>query len=377
VWKRSTVEDWLKLHKLDVAIVEDVTAGLRNGALATEPAFPISSQSERAVLPACGECLDRIVQPAVAGLIGVDKSTVLAELRLVEDASETSFLPCTLDRGQAEIPVILMRWSGTSADLLCLAHEYGHAVQLVLSAGSPMPPVAREVCAFLGELALIRWSREHAPDLYGPLIEVWRAENARYFDEDLDDLRADLRAPDKGYQYRLNYPLARAMAVQIETLWGRDEITGLFACGDRAMEILPYSRLADEAAALPNYLPPFSSAGPPEGPLSAYRSLGAITLLDVDGRSGRGDALIAHYYDETVHHLKTSTVFIALRPDGRPIGYATWQVEPQTDAFILTHQVAPFGDYRVLQDTLREHMSHEGLALAVHQDSARREQRAW
>ena len=68
--------------------------------------------------------------------------------------------PHTVDRGASELPAIVVPWrTGCAAEALSLAHELAHAVQIVAThAKTPnaaMPPVAREVCAFLGERALL------------------------------------------------------------------------------------------------------------------------------------------------------------------------------------------------------------------------------
>jgi len=59
------------------------------------------------------------------------------------------------------LPSIVVPWrSGCAAEALSLAHELAHAVQIratpARTPGGVMPPVAREVCAFLGERALLR-----------------------------------------------------------------------------------------------------------------------------------------------------------------------------------------------------------------------------
>ena len=110
-------------------------------------------------------------------------------------------------------PEIVVLEPASPADLLSLAHEAAHAAQLILSRGSFMPPLAREACAFLGEIAFVEWMRQHEPDMFPSLFAAWLKHDEAYCGADLEALLQALGDPQTPYEYRMNYPLARAAAV--------------------------------------------------------------------------------------------------------------------------------------------------------------------
>ena len=186
-----------------------------------------------------------------------------------------------------------------------------------------MPPVARETCAFLGELALIYWAKQNQTDLAARLLRVWREENQRYFGDDRALLRVALGGPESAYTYRMNYPLARAAAV---VMWraGAD-LQRLFKAGSEAMNLLPLAKIADVAGLSQNYLPPMPPPDTDQPAIDAYRALGAMALLDIDFWKGESERRIEGYYANLLHHLHNRTAFIALDEVRRPVGYASWR----------------------------------------------------
>ena len=61
----------------------------------------------------------------------------------------------TLDNGPTAFPTIFYSYRGEPSDSLTIAHEFAHALQIRASRGKFVPPIMREVCAFVGEWALI------------------------------------------------------------------------------------------------------------------------------------------------------------------------------------------------------------------------------
>jgi len=137
--------------------------------------------------------------------------------------------PCTIDDGPECPPRILLRWRGTADDLMCLAHEAGHALQVVWSDHAITPPLLRETCAFLSEIAVLRWALCHCSELHRALVDVWERENARYFGSDMEVLRADLLQPERAHTYRHNYPLARLAALRLASDWDTARLCSVFA----------------------------------------------------------------------------------------------------------------------------------------------------
>lgn len=120
----------------------------------------------------------------------------------------------TYDLGFGDLPFVSLHYQGRAADFLAMAHEFGHALQIVASwenGEGQMSPVARECCAFMAELAVIR----HCQDRFPTLIIAHSSDDAIYFGEHTDALEAALNDNRLPYQFDWNYPLARHFAVKL------------------------------------------------------------------------------------------------------------------------------------------------------------------
>lgn len=379
---------WLQHHGLTTDFVNDIIQARNAGALAEVPAHWSSFCADQLQdEPAIDRqhAFDAIVRPALCELLdpsarrGLDPQLgqVLFDWRTPDQIDA----PHTFRHPDTRTLHIVMAWQGTPNDLLCLAHETAHAAQMILSNDDHMPPVARETCAFLGELCVMQHVYHYDRACFQSLMHYWFEDNGRYFGRDCAAIVAGLKAPQSPYHYRLNYPLARLSAVCIfnDLATQPDEtvqrIKDMFASGKNGMTHLPLETLAGFADALENYLPPFPRSEP--SALTAYQSIGAMALLDIDFYQGRSEQKIGDYYQEVLENLQKQTAFVALRQDQRPIGYATWQSDPQTNQVTLTHQTAPFGDHLALQRTLRQRFGANVAVCAHHSRSARKEQVTW
>lgn len=373
-----SVSEWLHLHDLNSKTAFDCIWGIECDLLQ----FDLDGRHEdrdTVAVPDVGAldtAVDAVVTPALAAGLGIERSVLDDLVQSVRwgDLPEGE-PPQTIDHGVGQPTEIRIAWQGSISDLICLAHEVAHAVQLQLSAGSFMPPVARETCAFLGELALIDWAKQTQTDLAAKLLEVWREENQRYFADDCVLLRAALGDPESAYTYRMNYPLARAAAV---VMWrtGAD-LQRLFKAGSEAMNLLPLAKIADVAGQSQNYLPPLPPPDTDHSAIDAYRALGAMALLDIDFWKGESERRIEDYYSTLLHHLQNRTAFVALDEVRRPVGYATWRKAAGDNTVTLMRQAAPFGDHLLLQEALERHLGQESDVQARHPRSARQEQVAW
>jgi hemolysin-activating ACP:hemolysin acyltransferase len=372
------IAEWLQVHVLDHDTVYDCLAAVGGGQISfdLQGVVPVKGALGDAGYATVGVVLTSVIGPALAPLLGMETSAVADLIASIRwgDVSEDGH-PHTIDHGTGKPPEIRMFWQGSAADLVCLAHEVAHAVQLQLSTGSFMPPVARETCAFLGELALIDWARKTDTPLAAKLLSVWQEENEAYFGEDRDLLRSALADPTATYTYRMNYPLARAAAIVMHRSGA--EAQRLFRAGAEAMALLPLADIADLAGRSQNYLPPLPPPDAETPAVNAYRALGAMALLDIDFWKGESERRIEDYYASLLHHLQTRTAFIALDDVHRPIGYATWRKAAGDNAVILTRKAAPFGDHLLLQKALQRHLGQDTDVLAHHERSARSEQTAW
>ncbi|PTN04146.1 hypothetical protein C8N32_101345 [Rhodovulum imhoffii] len=240
-----------------------------------------------------------------------------------------------------------------------------------------MPPLAREVCAFLGELVVIMHARTAAPELYPALCDVWHRENDAYLGLDMDLLAAALADPQAQYHYRQNYPAARLAAVELFNRGYGECLRQFFASGRDGMRHVPIEELANRAGDVANYLPAMPQPEPETPAIDAYRSLGAMALIDIDYWEGLSETRIEDYYADLLRHLHGNTAFLALNDQRKPIGYATWLKAAQEDEYTLTRQAAPFGDHRALQSALERHLGKTAGVTARHARSATQEQVAW
>ena len=375
----NRIEDWLELHRLDATLVQDVLAAYRAGALSSQP-LPASDAPDATVrLPARHECFVNIVVPALVGSLDddVDVRDALHDIEFAELHSDGPRNPHTVDPGNGGPPIVVMAWRGRVDDLACLAHECAHALQIRLSGHDTMPPVAREACAFLGELLLVDHASRHNPALFKALLQTWTIENESYLGADLDALSDALSKSGTAYQYRQNYPVARLAAVQLFGRRAQHGLHDLFASGGGAMKHLPVESMANRAGDVASHLAPMPESDADRPGMDAYRRLGARTLLDIDYWKGASEERIGDYYARQLRHGRERTVFLALDDDRKPVGYATWSVSPDGGSVPLARQAAPFGDHLALQRALEQHLHAAGAVDAHHSRSARARQAAW
>ena len=118
-------------------------------------------------------------------------------------------VPYTIPNRKPQRPFVRVHYRGRARDLIATAHEFGHVVQAIACDFRFVPPVVREITAFLSELALLEHLRNAQPALYPGTKAAWLSDNRIYLDQDGRELLGVLRTPNTAYQYRLNYPLAR------------------------------------------------------------------------------------------------------------------------------------------------------------------------
>ena len=325
-----TILDWLECHDFDESAIGFILAGSASDGLPGRPDWfaEIDFVSDPFALRLGDRqvCFQSIVRPAFTRFFGGDER-VAAALDGIEFAPadpEAEALPYTLDRGPDTAPLVVMDWAGTAQSLLCLAHETTHALQIAFSQHAFMPPVAREVCAALGELVLIDWARAVEPEIASALVAVWDMEAERYLGEDADRLADALGEVDAAYHYRLNYPLARLAAVEMFGALAPDRLLDLFRSGGEAMTRLPVEVLADRARAHLNDLPAFADPAGADAIAEVYRTLGAMTLLDMDADRDAAAEPVEGYLAARRAEIDAGAVFVALAEDRRPMGYAVW-----------------------------------------------------
>lgn len=208
--RRATITEWLEFNKLtreailrQLALIEplDVDALDRSEfqlhlGLSVDEAWALCAESMRVAFPGLKAEIDKIE---------VEAPKCLPPKRTKHPK------PFTYDLGFQRLPFVSLHYQDRPADLLAMAHEFGHALQIVASWKSgegQMPPVARETCAFLGELAVI-----HHSQVRFPLLSFsHRKADTNYFDNKTQELKIAIQDGRAPYSYGWNYPIARLAA---------------------------------------------------------------------------------------------------------------------------------------------------------------------
>ena len=370
----ASVSEWLELHSLDdddvvrlLAYPDCVIHFSANCGSHGDPAqasgidwsdFPVFL--EGAVVPALEAAIDCV---SVSDLLG----SVSWQIQQGSSAR----LPHTVDRGGDTPPEVFLDWDGSPESQICLAHEAGHALQLMLSHGDFMPPVAREVCAFLAELALISWADVNDPALAAGLRRVWNSDNDLYLLDDRDELLAALADPTAQYQYRLNYPLARIAAVRLFQEQSREQLSGLFRSGGKAMSLVGLPEIAALLKPVESIFPPIPCANDGSAALSRHQKLGAMALLDSVYWKGEPERRIADYHRSAQRHLDEGTLVLSTDDLHRPTGYATWRPATAGKTATVLRIAAPFGNINRLKEAVSARTGSDLRQLVSHSPATR------
>ena len=123
------------------------------------------------------------------------------------------------------------------ADALNLVHEYFHCVQFYESQCTEIPPMLRELAAFIGELCFLQYSASHIKSKYAPLFIAWRNSNRIYVLKYA--ARLALAATSRArYSYEWNYPLARILSVAIVDMFPRERLAAALSSPSCLTEVV-------------------------------------------------------------------------------------------------------------------------------------------
>ncbi|MFC7369318.1 hypothetical protein [Vreelandella zhaodongensis] len=381
-----TCTDWLTLHGLSAPRVKGIIASFGPGKFEHLPP-PLNTDRKASLenafisnkLSSQERCYRNFVVPALVSVFDNESEVRHLLCNHVEfralSASEEA--PYTICQGSGEPPVILMDWRGQPEDLLCLAHEAAHALQILLSNHELMPPVARETCAFIGELLLLDYVETHVPYLHGPLLDVWHSENSFYLGDCVDLLIDALNHPELSYHYYQNYPLARLAAVQMFSIANNESVCKLFSSGKEAMAHLPIDEMASFATEMENPFPVLQPSDAEHPVVGVYQSLGVMALLDIESSRKASYQCIESYYLNLLDHLQARTAFIALDNDMKPVGYTTWIESNSENNLVLTCQTALPNNRLNLQRALEQYISTTKGVDASYTRNASKEMLVW
>jgi hypothetical protein len=225
--RRHGLSDWLTLHELDPGTCRRMLDAMACQAV-SEPAEEESS-GYQAIGPDVAwttavEAMREFL-PAQRSLID---DTFEHSAKIVVDERDKPSKSFTLDNGPGAYPTIVYNYLGAPIDSLVIAHEFAHAVQIRASKGKFVAPLLREICAFVGEAALLSHVGSRDTTLYTQLVQSWRQANRRYFGVQRERLQAALLTPDAPYKYTWNYPIARYLAIQLSDRCSNNWIWSVF-----------------------------------------------------------------------------------------------------------------------------------------------------
>lgn len=232
----ARLSDWLALNGVTAGMIMPLLnrpvpapGRIMESIVLSEPVAPadIAARMSRA-LPALAPLLERTLDLARFDL-APDRKRFPRAFTLHDDGSGRPFVSCPQD--------------GTVADLLRLAHELGHACQIV-AAGSGLPgPVMREAAAYVAEGLIVAEAQGAADPLAHALAARHAADTDRIARRDGAHLLAALRefGADPAYRYNWNYPVARRVALSATTVWPAEAVVALFASPPRLADALARS----------------------------------------------------------------------------------------------------------------------------------------
>lgn len=373
------VDDWLSLHDLNFDTVRIALTKIENFHRVA-PTLPPSPQY--GLFPQLkAENAWKLAAESLSGqLPNLELEITRVALGCKRDfyaPSQNS--PYTLIENDRDFPTVSMSYNGSAADILCVAHEFGHVLQLYLAGGDFIPPMYREIAAFLAEHVFLEYMEEIQPELGMDIRAAWELDNQIYFENDGKLLLDALKMPKiTKYNYRHNYPLARSIAAKMKKTSSEEDWFQVFHGNLEAMKLLIDSLLFDGEKEMQNYLPEVPEPEADRPAINAYRSLGMMALLDIDYWQGESERTIEEYYVARLAHLQSQKALVAIEKDRKPVGYAVWDID-QTDTNIirLKRQAAPFGHHHALQTKLQARFPKDAKVLSHHSRSAREEQVAW
>jgi hypothetical protein len=225
---KHTLLDWLALHELDhqlcCRIFEAIAQESATDLFCSVPVFKREAVSSETDWIRAADAL-RSFFPSHHVIIG---DTLEKSGRTIIKRRHKSRMALTLDNGPTEFPTIFYSHHGRPCDTLTIAHEFAHAVQIRASKGKFVTPIIREVCAFIGEQALLISTKEVAPPEYELLNYVWHDDNRKFFGPCRDLIASALSRPYMPYSYSWNYPIARYLAIRTFQLCSRDQMWKVF-----------------------------------------------------------------------------------------------------------------------------------------------------
>lgn len=319
-----SVRDWLQVHGLSPNFAREAVRTARRHASSPFSNFSIESQTAPALATATpNHYFEYLIAPALSNLVGDNElidllksvqTTIVSEEQL-DDGPYVSHI------GRHGGPEIFISWVADAQHINLYAHEVAHAAQIILSNQRWMPPMAREVCAFLGELAVLDYALTTDHGLFQTLYRDWSGRMKHDLDVGANILLRRLDELSNPYDYSLNYPLARYLAARIYGCYGPKWIKDFFRSGEAAMDYLSMPQLFEPMEEKDNYLPVFEDDEHCPDAIMKYKLIGALALLDIEDWRIAARTPIGNYFRENIEKIESGAVCIQFDSKKKPSGY--------------------------------------------------------
>ena len=265
------ISDWLRLHN----ICDEKSVSLLKSALAEAISTLSTPLVDRSNTGWRNFSLDdalKLVQEAFTHEIPHQSTTFRNLFEVVEiEITDEITIPYTVNRGGEQPPLVRLNYQGHPEDIICLAHELGHAIQYLTAKDEFIPPVTRECAAFVAEVVLLKHCEKEHSNISSYLNDVWVNESATYLGYDAEDMFEVLSSPSKDYYYRVNYPVARMVAETILRSSELDELWRYFTADFRICDWL-HECSKNEGPPMKNYLPEIQQHDDELDALKAYNN---------------------------------------------------------------------------------------------------------
>lgn len=358
---RETFVDWLTIHKIDFNELKKLVSRFPpqnqifnkeindyKTGISAEEAWAFSAKSIAILLPQYKQTIDTVCTEA-------DKCLLPKENK--------SNKPYALDQGRNLLPFVSCNYMGGIPDLISVAHEFSHAVQIVLSRehqtgkNAFMLPLLRESCAFLGEIALLDFFEKYDNKIHKQLKKAWLNDNIKYLSADVSELRHAIEDNKLEYSYNWNYPVARLYALMLRRQlnipnksYGNNDIAKLFTSGAKAQAAICINKLL-EYWPIPNLLPVMNFSK--EKRLTKYQILGAVSILFAKQNKEMYQYTVGDFYQNILEHLDKKTLFIYFQHK-KPVGYACWNTVSK-GKIVITELYTPFIDKNRFRKFMEEY----------------------
>ena len=220
--------DWLDLHDLSPITCRRILDAASDLALAPPDNDPSASVDDMIDLDSAWQGVVESMRQFFPEQVNVIDSTWERTARILVTRPGTSRRALTIDNGSTSYPTIVHSFTGQPSDWLVLAHEFAHALQIRASEGRFVSPIMREVCAFVGEWALLSAAMSTDAARYSALSRIWHSESQLYFGPRRRRLISALLRPETPYSYSWNYPIARFLSIRVQARYPRKRVWEIF-----------------------------------------------------------------------------------------------------------------------------------------------------